>query len=124
MEEHAQAIQEIDARRWYRGNEKADWFSPPSCAKDLPPRRSTSSLSDRLIVESGKTVRDSLHCALAFLDSFLRSVRVEQAKVGQPRPDDEVGRLARHATAADPHLHDVEAGGQHVDHGRHLRRVG
>ena len=60
----------------------------PTASKDLPPCSSTSSLSERLIVECGKTVRDSLHCALAFLDSFLRSVKVEQAKVGQPRPDD------------------------------------
>jgi hypothetical protein len=49
---------------------------------------STSSLSERLIAKSRKTMRDALHCALAFLDTFLRSVKIEQPKVGQPRPDD------------------------------------
>jgi hypothetical protein len=41
-----------------------------------------------LIAERTKIVRDSLHRALAFLDRFLCPVKVEQAKVSQPRRHD------------------------------------
>jgi hypothetical protein len=41
-----------------------------------------------LIAERRKIVRDSLHRVLAFLDRFLCPVKVEQAKVSQPRRHD------------------------------------
>ena len=37
-----------------------------------------------------QTIHD-VSVATRFLDDFLRSVKGEQAKVGQPRPNDEVG---------------------------------
>ena len=39
-------------------------------------------------------MRDALHRAAAFLNGFLRSLKVEQAKMGQARGHDEIGRLA------------------------------
>ena len=71
-----------------------------------------------LIVYRGRSVCDSLHRAVTFLDGFLRPVKIEQAKMGQSRRHDHIWRLARHAAARDPHLHNVDARGQHVEQGR------
>ena len=45
-------------------------------------------------------------------------MEVEQADVGEAGCDDEVRRLTGHAAARDADLHDVEAGGDDVQHGR------
>ena len=42
---------------------------------------------------------DSLHCETTFLDGFFGPVKIEQAKVRQPRRHDQIWRLARHPAA-------------------------
>ena len=67
-----------------------------------------------LLVQQSKGVRDSFHRGATFLDRFLSPVKVEQAKVRQPRRHRHIRRLARHAAARDLDLHDVDAGGYNL----------
>ena len=73
--------------------------------------------------ERSKIVSHSFYGALTFLDGFRRTVEVEQAKVRQPGCHNHVGRLACHAAARNPHLYDIHARGQDVEHGGHCRLV-
>ena len=54
------------------------------------------------------------HRAFAFADGVLGTMEVEHPDVGEPRSDEQVRRLTGHAAAHDAHLHDVEAGCDHV----------
>jgi hypothetical protein len=74
-----------------------------------------------LIVERDKTVHYSLYSLLSFLDSFLRSMKIEQAELSQPGAIIKSGGSPTHAAAVNPYLHDIDAGGQHIQHGEPSR---
>jgi hypothetical protein len=64
------------------------------CGASLAPRNLRACRSRRVLVEQRKVVGDALDRATAFVDRFLRAVKIEQPQARKARRDQDFRRLA------------------------------
>ena len=75
------------------------------------------------LLDQSQRVRNWFDRAPAFINRFICSVKVEQAKVRQPRCHGDVRWFPGHAAVGNSDLHDVQTRGQNLGQGWHRFRL-